>query len=273
MKRTLTLLFLFVFSFSLSLSALADGIYEPEDDFYLKHRDECRAESRRVYTNGESGYVTFFRAPGGEALRNELNGKSYVTEGVWKDSWYLVNRVADDRRTAELCWARASDLAVQYDSRSFLEEHEGELEAPDRAPELDLGELDTLTVWPFPGAETAAANLDAETLNSLEGEYGSLRFGALWRDPLGQTWGRISNIKWYSWTWVCLDAPESADAPWVNEAATARALTEKLIPAAEKAPRVNVGGLWPPLGLAAGAVVLALALLTIFRKRKKGDVG
>ena len=40
MKRVLTLLFILVLSLSLGMSALADVIYEPEDDFFEKHRDE-----------------------------------------------------------------------------------------------------------------------------------------------------------------------------------------------------------------------------------------
>ena len=274
MKRIGTVLLALCLSFLLAVSALADGIYEPEEEFFLTHRDECETISREAYMNGVDGYGTVYASPDGKARHALSNGESLRTLASWKDEWYLVQYIDQRKMESGTGWTRAADLVMAYDGISFLKEHGGELEEPAEPFELDQRELSALSIWSFPGAEELFSWEDSEYLNIWYKDHGPILLDRLWKDPLGQIWGRISGYKSYDGAWVCLDAPEDYQAPWLNEAATREGQLRKLIPAT--APPQGTAAyrgdiLWLQLALAAGVVLLALVLLTVFRKKGKGS--
>ena len=119
MKRILTLLLALILCFALAMSALADVIWEPEDDFYQKHKDECYYEDRVYIASGEAGYASVYKDPKAKKAKEELpNGTefwvSYVWEGDGNGAWGLGLNTR---------WVRMSELTVKYDGISFQAEY------------------------------------------------------------------------------------------------------------------------------------------------------
>ena len=96
MKRALTLLFILVLSLGLAMSALADVIYEPEDDFFQKHRDECYYENRVYIASGENGYAAVMKNPKSNThnagfTREERDKMTTLLSSGFVDTWRSLN--------------------------------------------------------------------------------------------------------------------------------------------------------------------------------------
>ena len=73
MKKWISLCLLAVWL--LTVPAMADVIWEPDDDFYSSHRDQCDYLGRSYYVNGPQGGTALWRKePGGGHVRVLENG-------------------------------------------------------------------------------------------------------------------------------------------------------------------------------------------------------
>ena len=269
MKRNISLLLVFLLCLFLAPAALADSIAEPwGDDFYQEHRREMAREDRYYYTNGAEGYATLCREPEGRAVANLKNGERLYVYCIWEGRWCVVDyEKAGERGSA---WIPLEQLAEQYDTVSFVREHAAELTTLEEPRQVEIAALETLAIWDFPGAEAPFTVVVPGELQSYAWflRDGAAVFSLLYTDPLGRSWGRIEDSKFYGDLWVCLDAPEETAPGYVDGDAVARKAGEGLIPPAEEIPRLRSFP-WPALGLTAGAVILAAVLLLAFRKKKR----
>ena len=294
MKRTFSVLLALCLCFLLAMSAFADVIYEPEDDFYEKHRDECYYENRVYIAAGESGYATVKKDPKSKKTETELpNGTEIYISFVWDQDggWGLKDSHG---------WISMSELTVKYDSISFEEEHGSEFVYLDEWEFIDLTDSECLQLWRYPGDTEPFTTLSWTGDNAWFSEPPEdLSFNTVYEDPEGRRWGHIHYYYGYRNCWVCLTDPDaawfgSAEEPQPTEQpqtapapAPAPVGTEAPVETASPAPTAAVASPqptelppiidpepprafpWLPAGLAAGAVVIAGALLAVFRKKKQ----
>ena len=285
MKRVLTLLFILVLSLSLGMSALADVIYEPEDDFFEKHRDECYYENRVYIADGEEGHATVMKNPKSNKTMEELpNGTEVYVGWMWgKDGgWALLEGRG---------WVRMSELTVKYDGISFTQEHGAEFLYLEEWEFLDLTDCDCVQLWRYPGDEAPFTSLSWKGEDAWFREApDDLSFNTIYESG-GVRWGYIHYYYGYRDCWVCLTYP---DAEWL--CGTEPALTEtEPSPAPTQAPGPTAAPaspapapaspqpaelppiidpappqptLWGPALLAVGAMAVAGGLLAVFRRKK-----
>lgn len=200
MKRLFSLVLTVLTACCLAAPAFADVIWEPEDDFYQRHADECELLQRSFYTNGPEGYVDLFRSPESSSVTGQMeNGEKLYIYWRYQDWGYVEGDVTG--------WAPLGDLQLIYDHISFAEEY-GEQFAPYDAeacrPLLDAWTGDALALWPYPGAEQADLWQDAaDAMEDLK-EYG---FSEIFVDEEGNTWGFCAYLYGNRDFWVCLDDP------------------------------------------------------------------
>ena len=278
MKRKMTLLLAVLLLFALAVPALADAIAEPwGDDFYRAHREEVKAEHRYYYTNGPQGFVTLYREPEGKRIATLANGEAYFIQFLiqWKGTWGVMELQKENGEFVS-GWVPMAQMAEQYDTVSFVRDRASELEEPEEPLRVLLTSHAAAAIWAYPGAEVPDTVVVPGELESYAWflRDGEASFYLLYTDPLGRKWGRIEDSKFYGGLWVCLDAIEETEAAWVDEKAAAKRAGEDLIPPAEGIPQISFtedsasAFPWLALGLTLGAVVLALILLLLFRKKK-----
>ena len=107
MKKLLSLLFCLLLTAAATAPALADLIWEPMDDFYFEHYDECRLEEgtftaeeeTKLYRSPENSAPTAILAPGTTkdvgCYYTAENGDEwayleYYDDGVWVKGWVNV---------------------------------------------------------------------------------------------------------------------------------------------------------------------------------------
>ncbi len=145
MKRFATLLLILVLCRSLGMTALADVVYEPEDDFYEKHRDECYYENRVYIASGEAGFAAVKKNPKSNKTLKELpNGEEVYVSYIWgrEGGWGLMDGTG---------WISMKELTVKYDSISFEQEHGREFLLLEEPELLDLSGCEGFGLWEYPG--------------------------------------------------------------------------------------------------------------------------
>ena len=96
----------------------ADVLYEPNDDFFEKHRDECSYEDRDYFTDGPDGEVILYESPQSERETGRIpNGERLHLYWLYMDSsggvWALVDR-KQDPKSGELMSGRCCGDGRQY---------------------------------------------------------------------------------------------------------------------------------------------------------------
>ena len=289
MKRFLILLFTLILTLSLAMTALADLIYEPEDSFYKKHRDECHYENRVYIASGEAGYAAAKNDPTSKKTAWEIpNGTEIYISFVWdkEGGWGLKDSHG---------WISMEELTVKYDSISFELEHGGEFLYPEEMEYLDLEGCSRVLLWEYPG--------DAEPCYTMNGTgedlwWGwppeDLSFNTIYEDPEGRRWGYVHYYYGIRECWVCLSDPagitllsEEPPVPPVENAPTEPPMpteapvstaspTAAPVPASPQPtelpplidPEPPTPTLWAPAALAVGAMAVAGGLLAAFRRKK-----
>lgn len=257
MKKHLLSLLLGMVILSLCFSAAADVIWEPEDDFYRKHAEECRYEDRNYLANGSEGYIPIYGKPTDKQPRAYLfNGTSVYISYCWED-WGLAN-YQDTQGQVHFGggWIPLDALVADYDHTAFLADHGSELRELEAPVSLDLSGYDAVYLWELPGSASRPWNM--KELDWAADD--NLSFHSLWTDGSGNDWGYVGYFYQHS-GWICLSAPEAPTLP-VTEPEL------QLIPAAAALPEVQTLDVTAiALLLAALAVVTVAVILICYRKR------
>ncbi len=284
MKRFATLLLILVLCLSLGMTALADVVYEPEDDFYEKHRDECYYENRVYIASGEAGFAAVKKSPTSNKTLKELpNGEEVYVSYIWgqEGGWGLMDGTG---------WISMKELTVKYDSISFEQEHGREFLLLEEPELLDLSGCEGFGLWEYPGDKAPYARLSWTGDDAwFSGPPDDLTFNTIYEGPDGLRWGYMHYYYGHRDFWVCLSEPDAKGtaaeptAPPVEKGSTETpAPTEAPVSTASPAPAspepTELPPLidpepprpipWAPAALALGAMAVAGGLLAAFRRKK-----
>lgn len=183
----------------LTLPAAADVIYEPEDNFYKTHSDECVYNNyRRYLTNGEDGYVYLYQSPVSDlTVKAYPNGEtvniSYLYTSPEGEVWGILG---DDSG-----WFDMSELSLIYDSQSFLEDNKDKcVPYDDSFASITASNEAPVLRWTYPGGESNATLTSGSITDFVQLTY---------IDDNGQVWGYINYMYGMRNFWVCLSDPHS----------------------------------------------------------------
>lgn len=266
-KKSLAALSLILVSMTIIVTlagttAHADVIWEPEDDFYRLHANDCDYVNRSFYANGESGYMEIFTEPGGRSLGFTENGNLFHVQFSYvlgKETWGYVEFTTDDGRLVprdegsfQGGWAKLKETAAKFDFQSFDDRHAREYQPF----EGDYTELSKVILWTFPNS--------GEPLNGtlLETDE-NFQIAHVYTDLEGHPWGYIPY--YYGWknVWVSLDRPTDTSI-----AAKDVPILEFHSPEPGFVPKAAQNELGTGIILGVAAVVLLSSLLLAFRKKK-----
>lgn len=270
MKKMLTFFLGLTLLMSFCPAALADVIIEPEDNFYKQHRGECVHENRGYYTNGGDGYVIGAASPEGSGKVAFPNGTRFLvawTYGEGDKRWGFVEydgETLEQSDSSESCWVKMSDMLLDYDSESFIDEHMSEL--TEETVQVDIPDYKTYMVcWAYPGGDTVKF--------TIGGHADTIDFHQTYTDPSGRKWGYCGYWQGYRNFWVCTDDPFNENlAPDENFVD----VLAQLIPAADEAAMEEVlkevrGPNYTLVFGCTGVIAIAAALLTyVLGEKKKG---
>lgn len=252
--------------------ALADVAYEPNDNFYEKHRNDCDYENRAYYTNGTNGYVTVYASPTGSARTAIANGSAFwvywtYDGGTWGCIEYdPETHAAAGGRDSDSGWVRMDAMVCDYDSQAFRDDHADELRSEERSFDPDRADGDAVYAYKYPGSGIVRDRMDWSMVWD-----GEIRFSTLFTDPAGREWGYCGYHYGFRDFWVCLDDPYNgelaADENYVDPLAELTpAADPATVEAAAGAARTPSPYLIAGIG---GVVVIAAAVLAAAVKRKK----
>ena len=262
MKRKFFSLVLMVTTLlALCTPARADVLWEPENDFYKKHADQCDYIGRQFYANGDEGFITLWDAPEGTRVVQQFrNGytlwlyyqyEDWVCAVVWGDEGEIVG------------WAPMEDFVLKYDYLSFAEEYADEIQPYDGQFADYDGDAEEIVFYEYPGAPVSKdVRKAAWGLDELIGRGEDSYIQSIFVDEDGRTWGYVGYLYGRINGWFCLDEPEGRNFP-VRQVGTPE-LTEA------REPTLPVRGYVPYI--LSGVLVLAavaLAAVLLARRRKR----
>lgn len=261
-QKVLALLTAAMVLLTMSPPAFADLIWEPDNSFYERHREECTLVDRDYLVNGPKGYVTVRAAPGSlTEMSNPANGERFHVSYVWQDKdgteWAEGLFRADD--AYQEGWAPLSELALIYDFQEFAADHEGEFEMYDGSGD----HLTSVCLYSYPGG----------VFSHVLEENGSYMpfaqaFRYLYTDGNGLRWTFVGYYMGRRNGWACIDDPMNEDL------GTAAPLTASQVRGEGGTPVAPAGQIPAPRTVpvwaipAALIVVLAVVTAAVMRRRR-----
>ena len=171
----------------LSATALADVIWEPDDDFYQQHSEDCEYLGRSYYVNGPEGGAALYQNPGGGYVRVVENGVPLYISFTYTDLGGTLWGVAEYGDAGDTGWVDMADLLLidLKDLRSMVQY------VGDNAKEFKLT---------YGNISSQSVGAIQRSLLALEDEGGDIFFGepaleiADWIDWAGDGRGILGNF-------------------------------------------------------------------------------
>lgn len=212
-KASLTAALILVFSMAFTTFVSADIAYEPRDNFYEKHQDDCNYVNRTYITNSPEGCVVVYSSPTGSAQDVIPNGREFYVSYSWNGEWFCIEYDPDTlsgKYGSRSGWVKLSEMTPEYDSISFFEDHADSISTESFAFEDRLAEDDVVFGYKYPGSGIVVANLD-----SSFSDNGSLYlyFSNIYTGADGSRWGYVSYFYGQRSFWVNLDTPTTRLGP------------------------------------------------------------
>lgn len=249
MKKPTCLFLCILLLSALAAPALADVIWEPENDFYFSHMDECERVDAyyEAQTDADVQKSPTQSASKGTILRGEevyvyydWHGWGYVEfaeAGVWTGGWVDLGSF---RRL--------------YGADDFLAAHEAEF--TQETGSVSRADGERIVLWTFPGSGETAGVIDDGFDWADDPAYQSV-----WTDEAGRQWGRVGY--YYGMRgWICLTDPNADDLP----ATAPRYAGEQPVPAETAGASVPILVI---VLVAAVVLVTAGILFVLMRKKPK----
>lgn len=273
MKRFLTCMTALLTFLSLGAAARADILWEPDNTFYEKHREECTYNGRSYYANGAEGFVTLYDAPGGSAVTAQYeNGTALCVYWQYQD-WGCIT-VWDETQLNG--WVPMSDLYLIYDYISFEEAWGSHFRAYDgEFADYEAKEGDEFWLWEHPNAYGPKSTLkvDQNIMDALQGrgDWANSAISHVYTDRNDETWGFVGYLYGMRNFWILLDNPTcdgimTSCIPEVDDLIDSGKLTAPqtpVMPAPAKAAAVL------PYALVAAVVAATAGLLYFFYHRRR----
>lgn len=185
--------------------ALADIIWEPEDDFYEKHTNECEYQRRSYISNTVDGSVTIYKSPKSKKKVGTFSGfESYNVFYTYKDkegvTWGLLEL---EGKTG---WLPMDRLSLIYDNLSFDEDYRTEFK--DYTGDYDDIFEGIFVLWTYPGSGVVAIKYDRK-----DKKFENIpEINVTYQDDENRLWGEVSYYYGMS-GWICLDDPTNEEIP------------------------------------------------------------
>ena len=213
MKKILTVLSVLLLSLCMHLPVRADVIFEPYDDFFEAHRDECESTliGRRYTPAGEKG-TEVFASPESDSVVETLpfdaifwSNTTYTNSA---GSWYYFQGRAIDQTGKVIMegapdgWVKASEVSRLYDSEQFSEDYKDQIigHSTDECV-LSIADLDYVYCYDYPFAPLPT-RFDLSSFGDSE-----IPFSASYVDPEGNSWGFVSYLYGIRNVWICQNHP------------------------------------------------------------------
>ena len=269
MRRLATGLLCLALAFALGGAALADVIWEPEDDFYAAHSEQCQYINRAFYSNGKSGYMEFFKKPGGKSLGFADNGGIFHIQFTYVDdrgnTWgiceysdngeKLIPNTGDSYKNG---WVKMEEAIAVYDFVSFANDHGGEINAYDK-PYEGLEQHKNIILWTYPNS--------GEQAGAIEQIDEGFSVASTYTDENDRLWGFVNYYQGNRSFWICLSAPENDSLPALEEHKP-----QLYKPQNETPPDSSGSDMTGVLIFAVSvAVVISLTLVFTLKNKKKKD--
>ena len=187
-----------VLMMGLALPVSADLIWEPQDNFYESHRDECDYVGRRYQAAGYDDQVTLYSKPNGRAKETLANGQSGTVQFTWQSEdqvWGYICYAGEDQAEG---WVPMDELTLIYDDQQFQEDHASELQNVEPVKvEFTQGIL-----YSYPGGPAGSVLEEAKEYQPF-----SEMFTLIYTDEDGLRWGYVGYYMGRRNSWICLDDP------------------------------------------------------------------
>lgn len=197
-----------VFLYGNPLPVSADVIFEPDDDFYGRHSDECTYFDRTCIAGADTYLWNAPNLAAGE--RRAQEGEDIHISFVYTDKDGLEWGLAEDRDK----WILMADLYLEYGSPEFMEEYSGEIYEGE--PYL-LPDGTVFVSWSYPESgvidSSGASVTDDHEITTF------------YKDPDGRLWGYSAYMYGTRDVWICLSDMNNTRIP--------RRTEHELIPAQE----------------------------------------
>ncbi len=249
-----------IFALSFALSVSADVIFEPEDDFYNAHRDECVYVDRQFVAGQD---VASFNKPNGNFVecrfkQGDTINISYTYEDENGIIWGITD-FSDSLGSEAKGWMPMGYLAVVYDNSSFLAEFDEQINK--EPEEFKLPEADLLIFWEYPGAN------NYYDFEPWDDSYRDMSFMYSYTDPNGTEWGYVGYFYGMK-GWVRTDDPSSTTAPEQLEREPEVLYPESVLDD-DIAEKGGLSPIWLAVILVAAVCTVTAVLIVILTRKKK----
>lgn len=264
MKRRITALAVLMALLALTVPVRADVLWEPDNQFYEKHRDECEYIGRNYFVNGQEGYATVWDAPGGSMVVDQFENAA-ILHVYWQyKDWGCVSIWEENGRTKN-GWVPMGDLQLIYDHQSFAEEYADSIRPYDGEFSGYDGDAKTVIFYEYPGATSVTREFsltsNPEILDNLTGKVDTNSYiQSVFTDEDGRTWGYVQYMYGPVRGWFCLDNPAGTEFP------RREVKTGLVIP--PQPPQMPAKG-YLPYALVGVVVAGTAALLVVFYRKKR----
>ncbi len=180
------------------MPAKADAIWEPSDNFYHDHYEDCRYINRNFTANGPDGEVIVYKSPENPMVVTTWeNGFNAYISFVYTDEDGNEWGIYEDYETNVKGWVPMAYMKVVYDGISFTEEY-GESFVEDSAvfPAEYAGQ--TVYCFTYPGSESCFE------MRMPEVEEDMPWYARTFTDEQGLVWGYIGYFRGVRDRWVCI---------------------------------------------------------------------
>ncbi|MBQ6420136.1 MAG: hypothetical protein IJK02_03600 [Clostridia bacterium] len=170
MKKSFTLFCSLLLLFTFLLPAAADVVWEPENDFYKEHLDEC-FEIHVTYVAQEA--VAVVVSPEDHTpVKTIAPGETFYIGGQWGDYWRMLSD--------ESGWLIPINCKRYYNASDFYSDHQDEITKLDKWESISLS--DGLILWSFPGSGSYSEIIGMEDIG-----WDSETYNTIWKDDAGRT--------------------------------------------------------------------------------------
>lgn len=195
--------FIMVMAFGYTISN-ADVAWEPDNNFYLKHAEECMAvRERDLLANGPGGKVTVWESP--ESAREVgtiENGSRVSLEYVYTDkrgyTWGIVYNRGNEG------WVPRDYLVKDPGLSNFIEKHKDEYQQYNDRFTVPEG-VERVYFWRYPGSGEIVGFTGADSSDWMD-------VTSSYTDREGRQWGYVVYYRGLS-GWICMSDPANDQIP------------------------------------------------------------